>query len=189
MNQERSCASDAQQVSTARGWRPEEDRLNAGATPNASAGPAAGNQTLGELIAKVGGRINDAGYVEFGSEMAVLALLHSWVRGLHQTLGDAQTNAYAEGRKDEAEARQWLPIATAPKDGTPFLAWYPKLKLDEDNEMTDEVCGGAQAIVCCKGNQWDEPDWLNASGAYYFDDWCFAELPTRWMPLPSDPTA
>lgn len=31
--------------------------------------------TLGDLIRKVGGRINDAGYVEFGSEMAVLALV------------------------------------------------------------------------------------------------------------------
>jgi hypothetical protein len=84
---------------------------------------------------------------------------------------------------------EWQPIDTAPKDGKPFLAWYPKLKLDDEDEPTDEVCGGAQAIVTRNGDQWDEPDWLEAHGAYYFEDWCFAELPTLWQPLPSDPPA
>jgi hypothetical protein len=83
----------------------------------------------------------------------------------------------------------WQPIESAPKDGTPFLAWYPKLKLDDNDDPTDEVIGGAQAIVTCRDGQWDEPEWLSAHGAYFFEDWCFAEMPTRWQPLPKPPVA
>jgi hypothetical protein len=72
----------------------------------------------------------------------------------------------------------WQPIETAPKDGMEFLAWFPKLRLNDDGDATDEVVGGHQAIVTCRDGQWDEPSWLDASGAYYLDDWCFADMPT-----------
>lgn len=98
-----------------------------------------------------------------------------------------QTMAFA--RAVLAAAHGWRPIETAPKDGTEFLAWFPKLRLDDDGYATTEVVGGHQAIVTCKDGQWDEPTWLDASGAYYFDDWCFAELPTFWQPLPPPPDA
>lgn len=81
----------------------------------------------------------------------------------------------------------WQDIATVPKDGTPFLAWYPKVRLDDDDNLTDEVVGGAWAIVSVKGKEWDEPGWLNAQGAYYFDDCSFAEMPTHWQSLPAAP--
>jgi hypothetical protein len=81
----------------------------------------------------------------------------------------------------------WLPIESAPKDGTFFLAWYCKHQLDDEGNPTDEVIGGEQAIVSCAGNQWDEPEWLSAHGASFLDDYCFAEMPTCWMPLPAAP--
>jgi hypothetical protein len=83
----------------------------------------------------------------------------------------------------------WQDISTAPKDGTPFLAWFPKVRLDEDDEPTDEVIGGAQALVSCLNDMWSEPDWLDAHGAYYFEDWCFADVPTVWQPLPAPPNS
>jgi hypothetical protein len=79
------------------------------------------------------------------------------------------------------------PISTAPKDGTEFLAWLEKRRLDEDDEITAEVIGGAWAIVSCRGRQWDEPEWLSTHGSYFMEDWCFAEEPTHWMPLPPPP--
>lgn len=81
------------------------------------------------------------------------------------------------------------PRLRPPKDGTPFLAWYPRMKLDEDDELTDEPAGGgAWAIVSVKGKQWDEPEWLSSHGSYFFEDWEFAQMPTHWMPLPAPPT-
>lgn len=82
----------------------------------------------------------------------------------------------------------WQPIATAPRDGTEFLAWFQKHALDEEGDSTDEVIGGAMAIVCCRGNQWEEPEWLSAHGSYYLDDYCFAEEPVLWQHLPAPPT-
>ena len=87
-----------------------------------------------------------------------------------------------------AAASQWRPIESAPRDGTPFLAWYPKHCVDDDGESSGEVIGGACAMVACTQGLWEEPDWLDAHGSYYMDDWCFAEEPTHWMPLPSAPT-
>lgn len=83
------------------GTSPEED-----GAPGLGCVPAAGNPTLGELIAKVGGRINDAGYVEFGSEMAVAALVGYAVAA---SVRVAHVASYANGRKDERE--QWKPVA------------------------------------------------------------------------------
>lgn len=75
------------------------------------------------------------------------------------------------------------PIESAPADGTPFLAWYLKLKLGKGGNPTNEVVGGAWAI-CRKGVEWDESDWIGAHGAHFSEDWCFAERPTSWIPLP-----
>lgn len=81
------------------------------------------------------------------------------------------------------------PIKTAPKDGTEFLAWYPKHKLDEDDNMTAEVIGGAWAPTSFTGGLWNEPEWLGAHGSYFMEDWCFAEEPVLWHPMPAEPTA
>lgn len=81
----------------------------------------------------------------------------------------------------------WQPMKTAPKDGTEFLAWFLKLKLDDDDNPTTEVVGGAQAIISFTGGSWNEPEWLNAHGSYFMEDWCFADEPALWHPLPSEP--
>lgn len=55
------------------------------------------------------------------------------------------------------------------------------------NKRTGELTGdGAWAISSNTGGMWDEPDFLSAAGAWFFDDWCFADEPTRWMHLPPD---
>lgn len=48
-------------------------------------------------------------------------------------------------------------------------------------ELTE---GGAQAVTWRSGNGWVEPDWLEASGSWFGDDYCYASTPTFWMPLP-----
>jgi hypothetical protein len=84
---------------------------------------------------------------------------------------------------------KWQPISTAPKDGTEFLAWFQKVKLDDDDNMTDEVIGGAMAMTSFTGGSWNEPEWLDAHGSYFFEDWCFAESPVLWHALPAGPDA
>jgi hypothetical protein len=86
------------------------------------------------------------------------------------------------------QQRDWQPISTAPKEhGAQVLGWFRKVKLDEDDNLTDEVIGGAIAQVSRNGDGWDEPDWLNASGAYFFDDFSFEPEPVLWQPLPQEP--
>jgi hypothetical protein len=84
----------------------------------------------------------------------------------------------------------WQPIETAPKkQGAEILAWFQKVKLDEDDNPTDEAIGGAMAQIERQGDGWTEPEWLSAHGAYYFEDWCFADQPVLWHALPAEPTA
>lgn len=51
----------------------------------ATESPTAG-MTLGQRVAHVGGRINAQGYIEFGSEMAVDALIHQILRDRSRAL-------------------------------------------------------------------------------------------------------
>jgi hypothetical protein len=99
----------------------------------------------------------------------------------------AQAVAAALSSLPQPTGDGWQSIESAPKDGTDFLAWFQKHTLDEDDMPTDEVIGGAQAIVSFTGGAWNEPEWLGAHGAYFMEDWCFAEEPTCWHPLPQPP--
>jgi hypothetical protein len=83
----------------------------------------------------------------------------------------------------------WQPMKTAPKEhGAEVLAWFPKHKLDENDESTDEVVGGAIAQIERQGDGWTEPEWLGTHGSYFMEDWVFAEDPVLWRPLPPAPT-
>jgi len=67
---------------------------------------------------------------------------------------------------------EWQPIATAPKDGTFFLGYWPEKRRLE---------------ACILPTYWDEH---TSDGPRFVDvdDNCF-ENPTHWMPLPAKPEA
>lgn len=84
----------------------------------------------------------------------------------------------------------WQPFETAPKDDTRILAYFPRHPIDDDENMDESIdLGGAQAVTWRSGNGWVEPDWLDASGSWFGDDYCYAPTPTFWMPLPANPIA
>lgn len=90
----------------------------------------------------------------------------------------------------------WRPFSTAPQDGTHMLAYWPRHPLVEDEDSDDGErmdttvdLGGLIAVTCRNGNGWIEPDYLDASGAWFGDDFCYAPEPTHWQPLPRPPSA
>lgn len=58
----------------------------------------------------------------------------------------------------------WLPISTAPKDGTPILGFMPSYYQNS----------GGQSVILWMEGQW-------------FDNRAFVTEPTHWMPLPPAP--
>jgi hypothetical protein len=83
---------------------------------------------------------------------------------------------------------QWQPIETAPKDGTHILAFWPLHPFGDDDNMDEsKVVGGVRAVTFLSGNYWVEPDYLDATGAWFGDDCCHAPTPTHWQPLPAPP--
>jgi hypothetical protein len=97
---------------------------------------------------------------------------HMWV---FEGASEYANHAYAEGRKDEAEAVGWQPIETAPEDENVLVAttggWVDTaFWTDEDGE----------------GRKW----WWLISAKEYAKHPIHASLaPTHWMPLPKHPTA
>lgn len=82
----------------------------------------------------------------------------------------------------------WLPAATAPEDGTHFLAYFPRHPFDDDDNMNESVdLGGIMVVTFKSGSGWVEPDYMDATGAFFGDDCCYAPAPTHWMPLPQAP--
>jgi hypothetical protein len=65
----------------------------------------------------------------------------------------------------------WLPIESAPRDGTPVIIWYPDWQ---------EVCFGMRWIELSKGNAFFEP----APG---FPGYTCVRTATHWMPMPEPP--
>lgn len=98
--------------------------------------------------------------------------------------------ADALARLEAAEKSQWRPIETAPKDDTRVLAYFPRHPFDEDENMNEAVdLGGVMAVTWRNGGGWIEPDYMDAIGAWFGDDCCYAPAPTHWMPLPAPPAA
>lgn len=84
----------------------------------------------------------------------------------------------------------WQPMATIPQDGTRVLAYFPRHPFGEDDNMDESVdLGGVMAVTWKNGNGWIEPDYMDAIGAWFGDDCCYAPAPTFWMRLPPIPIA
>lgn len=89
-------------------------------------------------------------------------------------------------RTSASAGREWLPIESAPEDGTEIILWWPRHALDDEDNSTDEIVGGACAISSWVGG-WYEPEYISGHGLHMDDDWCYAAEPTHWMPLPKAP--
>ena len=83
----------------------------------------------------------------------------------------------AEWQNRPAEP-QWQPIATAPKDGTPILAYFPQCSFEPSLKPLKAVLRWAKY-----------GDWENYYQAVVSDGFAGAEdwQPTHWMPLPEPP--
>lgn len=82
----------------------------------------------------------------------------------------------------------WEPIETASKDGTEVLAYWPKMTLDEDGNLSGEVSSapGHIGVSCNLHGGWEPDNVTEASGAWFDDDFEFGE-PTHWRALPPPP--
>jgi hypothetical protein len=67
----------------------------------------------------------------------------------------------------EAMEAKWLPIETAPRDGSWFMAYWP-VQTFEDRVQT---------------TQWLQGDWRFVDASDFMDD----RQPTHWLPLPTPP--
>jgi hypothetical protein len=67
----------------------------------------------------------------------------------------------------------WKPIESAPRDGTPFLAFLTKWRPDF-------------AVLRFVADRWDASGW-RVCGVE--SEWVWQDEPTHWMPLPSPPSS
>lgn len=77
------------------------------------------------------------------------------------------------------QTSEWLPISTAPKDGTEFDVWAVN-----DEGQSRRICDVSWGPVSdWLGNEWD--DWLGMRPSLHHARF----EPTHWMPLPTPPEA
>lgn len=140
--------------------------------------PTAG-MTLGERIEHVGGRTNAAGYIEFGSPMAVDALIQ---HALRDVLADRERRA-----QTAPGAEAWQPIETAPKDGSIFLCWVNAERHSESDDGSTYSADASEIDFC----QW-RADSTAPAGGYHMNMMGgigdYQEV-THWQPLPAPPAA
>lgn len=112
---------------------------------------AAKGMTQTELAAKIGATLSMVGKLERGER----GITGKWLERISEALGCTQADIVGSG---------WLPISTAPTDGTWFLGFWPV------HCLQDRVCA----------TRWDGV-FVDADD---FRDWL---QPTHWMPLPAEP--
>lgn len=77
----------------------------------------------------------------------------------------------------------WLPIETAPRDGTPILVYFPPHQYGPSSMVVVEYRAAEPAA-----NSWPGvPErWASVWGEEGHDE-CPIDCPTHWMPLPDPP--
>lgn len=90
--------------------------------------------------------------------------------------------------QETGEAAAWRSDMTAAPMHTDILVWWPRVKTDDDDDLTDEIIDGAQIVTQRTGeDQWDEPPFIEGHGLHLDDDWTWALSPMFWQPLGPDP--
>ena len=97
------------------------------------------------------------------------------------------TAKWAEAARpvDPSAAQEtWLPIETAPKDGTTVLL----LVADGEHNLQDEDPGITIGSFGVEGGPEEDPTWHFAGWSWYQDYYCRGTgTPTHWQPLPAPP--
>lgn len=65
------------------------------------------------------------------------------------------------------------------------LVWWPIVKMDDDDNLTNEVEDGRWIATRFNGQSWEEPDYFEAMGSWFGDETCYASEPTHWLPAPA----
>ena len=86
----------------------------------------------------------------------------TWWEWMHDNMPDSVPNAkdMSQFSWDASRKATWLPIESAPKDGTEII-----------------LCEGAAAPYC---GEWKHEEWADRDGSDY-------RIPTHWQPLPAPP--
>jgi hypothetical protein len=153
-------------------WNPEdEDEVKAARESLAALSPV-GMEEIEKAI-----RAHIKGYAgvlivahERDYDSASVAACDAWVRALMALI----SRSYGAG--------QWMPISSAPKDGTKILAYAPGLGMRETFwAFYQEGSQAREWFVAGKGPSgcwnWEEP------GNHWVSYWS----PSHWMPLPKSP--
>lgn len=82
----------------------------------------------------------------------------------------------------------WLTIETAPKDGTPILAYgkgnrFYVTRDDPDYRVVTATGAFNMAVVA-----WEDNGYMGYWRSYYDGTGPFDDEPTHWMPLPTPPS-
>lgn len=107
--------------------------------------------------------------IEAAYESTVGAELAGEARGLDTTIESATTAAIRAYQQAAKPAGEWQPIETAPRDGTPFLAWCPNLHATGGVLIYLWLVGPKQFVTVPGA-------WADRGGKI-----------THWMPLPAPP--
>ena len=125
---------------------------------------------------KVGGEADEALSAEIVQRVAELPDRTSpddWPDAMLVTAGELAFIIKDALASSPVEPGGWLPMDSAPKDGTPILAWCPIAPLFGDTDATPD----AEARVV----------WWETRGQWTSDRDLGNEVFTHWMPLPPSP--
>lgn len=96
-------------------------------------------------------------------------------------------------REDVTQVREalagmaWRSTAIPPNGDRDVLVWWPRYRLDDDLNLTDEEVGGKRVVARFTRGDWESDDPLEGIGAFYDDDNEYGLAPTLWCEIPNAP--